>query len=51
MAQLVAHLAVSRCVVGSNAHGAEHFGFPPVFRDWVMKGLGICTAVSMQLGK
>ena len=29
MAQLVARSTVSRCVVGSSPHGAEHFGFPP----------------------
>ena len=29
MAQLVARSTVSRCVVGSNPRGAEHFGFPP----------------------
>ena len=29
MAQLVARSIVSRCVVGSSAREAEHFGFPP----------------------
>ena len=29
MAQLVARLTVSRCVVGSSPRGAEHFGSSP----------------------
>ena len=29
MAQLVARLPVSRCIVGSSPRGAEHFGPPP----------------------
>ena len=29
MAQLVARLTVSRCVVGSNPYGAKHFISPP----------------------
>ena len=41
MAQLVARSTVSRCVVGSSPRGAEHFGLPPVLRDWVIKGLGM----------
>ena len=45
MAQLVAPLTVSRCVVGSSPRGAEHFGFPPVLRDWVIKGLGMSSLV------
>ena len=28
MGQLVARSTVSRCVVGSSPHGADHFGFP-----------------------
>ena len=43
MAQLVARLKVSRCVVGLSPRGAEHFGFPPVLRDWVIKGLGMSS--------
>ena len=39
LAQLVARLTVSRCVVGSNlTRGTEHFTFPPVLRDWFIKG-------------
>ena len=45
MAQLVVHSAVCRCVVGLNPHGAEHFGFPPVLRDLVIKGLGMYSRV------
>ena len=45
MAQLVARSTVSRCVVGSSPRGAEHFGFPPVLRDWVIKGLGMYSRV------
>ena len=45
MAQLVAYLPVSRCVVGSSPRGAEHFGFPPVLRNWVIKGLGMSSLV------
>ena len=43
--QLVASLTVSRCVVGSSPRGAEHFGPPPVLRDWVFKGLGMYSCV------
>ena len=45
MAQLVARSSVSRCVVGSSPRGAEHFGFPPVLRDCVIKGLGMYSRV------
>ena len=33
------------CVIDSSPRGAEHFGFPPVLRDWVMKGLGMSSLV------
>ena len=37
---------MSRCVVGSSpTRGTEHFGFPPMLRDWVIKGLGISSRV------
>ena len=45
MAQLVARSTVSQCVVGSSPRGAEHFGFPPVLRYWVIKGLGMYRRV------
>ena len=45
MAELVARSTVSRCVVGSSPRGAEHFGFPPVLCDWVIKGLGVYRRV------
>ena len=35
-----------RCVVGSSPTcGTEHFGFPPVLRDWLIKGLGMSSLV------
>ena len=35
-----------QCVVGSSPTcGTEHFGFPPVLRDWVIKGLGMSSVV------
>ena len=44
VAQLVARSTPDRCVVGSSpTHGTGHFGFPPVFRDWVIKGLGMSS--------
>ena len=45
MAQLVARLTLSRCVVGSSPRGAEHFGSPPVLRDWLIKGLVMSSLV------
>ena len=45
MAQLVARSTVSRRVVGSSPRGAEHFGFPPVLHNWVIKGLGMSSLV------
>ena len=46
MALLVAHSTVSRCVVSSSPTcGTEHFGFPPVPHDWVIKGLGMSNGV------
>ena len=46
MAQLVARLAPDRCVVGSSLTcRTEHFGFPPVLCDWVMKCLGMSSLV------
>ena len=27
------------------SRGTEHFGFPPVLRDWVIKGLGMPSLV------
>ena len=39
----VGSATVSR--VGSSPRGAEHFGFPPVLHDWVMKGLGMYSHV------
>ena len=45
MAQLVVHMTLSRCVVGLSPRGAEHFGPPPVLRDWVIKGLGMYSRV------
>ena len=45
-AQLVAHLTPDRCVVDSSpTHGTEHFGFPPMLRDWVIKSLGMSSLV------
>ena len=44
VAQLVARSTPDRCVVGSSpTRGTEHFGFPPVLRDWVNKGLGMSS--------
>ena len=41
VAQLVARSTPDWCVVGSSPTcGTEHFGFPSVLRDWVIKGLG-----------
>ena len=46
MAQLVARSTPDRCLVGSSRTcGTEHFGFPPVLRDWVIKGLGMSSLV------
>ena len=46
MAQLVARSTPDRCVVGSSPTcGTEHFGFPPVLRDWVIEGLGMSSLV------
>ena len=45
MAELVAHSTVSRCVVGKSPRGAEHFDFPPLLCDWVIKGLGMYSGV------
>ena len=43
---VVARSTVSRCVVGSSpTHRTEHFDFPPVPHDWVVKGLGISICV------
>ena len=36
-----------RCVVDlSPTRGTEHFGFPPVLRNWAIKGLGMSCLVS-----
>ena len=44
VAQLVAHSTLDRCVIGSSpTRGTEHFGFPPVLRDWEIKGLGMSS--------
>ena len=46
MVQLVARSTVSRYVVGSSPHGAEHFdSIPPVLRDWVIKCLSMYNRV------
>ena len=46
MAQLVECSTPDRCVVGSSpTRGTEHFGFPPVLCDWVIKGLGMSSLV------
>ena len=45
MAQLVARSTVSRCVVCLSPRGLNIFGFPPVLRDWVIKGLGMYSRV------
>ena len=46
MAQLVARSTPDRCVVASSpTRGTEHFGFPPVLRDWVTKDLGMSSLV------
>ena len=46
VAQLVARSTSDRCVVGSSpTRGTEHFGFPPVLRDWVIKGLRMSSLV------
>ena len=38
--------ALDRCVVDpSPTRGTEHFGFPPVLHDWVIKGLGMSSLV------
>ena len=45
-AQLVARSTLDRCVVGSSPTcGTEHFGFPPVLRDWESKGVGMSSLV------
>ena len=46
MAQLVARSTPDRCVVGSSPTGALNISaFPPVLRDWVIKGLGMYSRV------
>ena len=46
MAQLVASFTPDRCVVGSSpTRGTELSAFPPVLRDWVIKGLGMSSLV------
>ena len=46
VAQLVARSTPDRCVVGSSpTRGTEHFGLPPLLRDWVIKGLGMSSLV------
>ena len=46
MAPLLARSTVDRCVVSSSpTRGTEHFGFPPVLCDWVIKGLGMSSLV------
>ena len=46
MAQLVARSTLDRCVVGSSPTcETKHFGFPPVLRDWEIKGLGMSSLV------
>ena len=39
MAQVVARSTPDRCVVGSSPAELNISAFPPVFRDWVIKGL------------
>ena len=44
--QWVARSTPIRCVVGSSLiRGTEHFGFPPVPHDFVIKGFGISSRV------
>ena len=39
-------LRLTRCVIGSSpTRGTDHFGFSPVLRDWVIKGLGMYSRV------
>ena len=46
VAQLVARSTPDRCVVGSSpTRGTELYGFPPVLRDWVIKGFGMSSLV------
>ena len=46
VAQLVVRLTPDRCVVGlSPTRGTELYGFPPVLRDWVIKGFGMSSLV------
>ena len=41
-----AHSTVNRCVVGSSpTRRTEHFGFPPVLRDWLREGPGMSSLV------
>ena len=45
MAQLVARSTPDRCVVGSSPTCGIISDFPPVLRDWVIKGLGMSSLV------
>ena len=38
--------SVSMCSRFESHHGTEHFGSPPVLRDWVIKGLGMSSRIS-----
>ena len=41
---MVARSTPDRCVVClSPTRGTEHFGFPPVLHNWVIKGLGMSS--------
>ena len=43
---MVARSTPDRCVVCSSpTRGTEHFGFPPVLHNWVIKGLGMSSLV------
>ena len=43
---MVARSTPDRCVVCSSpTWGTEHFGFPPVLHNWVIKGLGMSSLV------
>ena len=47
LVQWVAGSTVNRCVIvgSSPPRETEHFGFPPVLRDWVIKGPGMSSRV------
>ena len=46
MTQLVVRSTLDRCVVSSSPTcGTDISAFPPVLRDWVIKGLGMSSLV------